>query len=373
MKVKRVLFVFALIGAAVFSSFAGGAGEGKEIKIAVAAPMTGDFAEYGTGFKNAVQLMVDEWNAKGGVIGKQIKVVVYDDKNNGEEGATVAEKIVSDKDIVAVIGHFASGVCLAAAPKYQEAGVPEISPSASHPNYSSVGDYIFRNNTVISIESAAGVNIALNTLKANNIGILSVKTDWGTSTAGITKKIVAEKGGKVVAHEELVDGTVDFAPSITKMQAAGADTVIVVAMYNVLAPFATQYKSVNPAIKLVGFSNAYSEQLIALAKENAEGIHFPAAFFHSGDDPQVRKFVDSYKAKYGSTPSSLTAQAYDSAGIILESIKAVGKADRKEIRDYLYKIQYPGVTGMTSFNNIGDALKTFNTVTIKGGKFVLVK
>jgi len=373
MKGKKILLAFAAAGAAVFSAFAGGAGESKEIKIAVAAPMTGDFAEYGTGFRNAVQLMVDDWNSRGGVVGKQVKVVVYDDKNNGEEGATVAEKIVSDKDIIAVIGHFASGVCLAAAPKYQEAGVPEISPSASHPNYSSVGDYIFRNNTVISVEAAAGVDIAIGKLGAKNIGILSVKTDWGTSTAGITKKIVADKGGKVVAHEELVDGTVDFAPSVTKMQAAGVDTVIVVAMYNVLAPFASQYKAVNPAIKLVGFSNAYSEQLIALAKENAEGIHFPAAFFHSGDEPAVRKFVDSYKAKFNSTPSSLTAQAYDSAGIILEAIKAVGKADRKAVRDYLYKIQYPGVTGQTSFNNIGDAQKTFNTVTIKGGKFVLVK
>lgn len=369
MKAKRIVLALTLLCAASLSAFAAG----KEIKIAVAAPMTGDFAEYGIGFKNAVQLMVDEWNAKGGVLGRQVKVVVYDDKNNGDEGAAVAEKILSDRDIVAVVGHFASGVCLVAAPKYQEAGMPEISPSASHPNYSSVGDYIFRNNTVISVEAAAGVDIALSNLKAKSIGILSVKTDWGTSTSAITKKIIADKGGKVVAHEELVDGTVDFAPSVTKMQAAGVDTVIVVAMYNVLAPFATQYRSVNPAIKFVGFSNAYSEQLIALAKENAEGIYFPAAFFHSGDDPQVRKFVDSYKSKFGNTPSSLTAQAYDSAGIILECVKTAGKADRAAVKEQLYKISYPGVTGMTTFDKNGDARKTFNTVTIKGGKFILAK
>lgn len=370
MKKNRMALVALALGL-VLAIVAGA--QGRDIKIAVAAPMTGDFAEYGTGFRNAAQLMIDDWNAKGGVLGRQIRLVSFDDKNSGEEAANIAEKIISDRDIVAVIGHFASGVCLVAAPKYQEAGIPEISPSASHPDYSSVGDYIFRNNTVISVEAAAGVNIALNTLKAKNIGILSVKTDWGTSTSVITKKLVAEAGGKVVAHEELVDGTVDFAPAVSKMQAAGVDCVIVVAMYNTLAPFATQYKSVNPAIKLVGFSNAYSEQLIALAKENAEGICFPAAFFHNSSEPHIAKFVSEYRAKFKVAPSSLTAQAYDSTGIVLEAIKAAGKADRKAIRDQLYKIRYPGVSGMTTFNAKGDAQKVFTEVTIRGGKFVQMK
>lgn len=366
-KMRKVVAILALSLVLVLGVSA------KDIKIAVAAPMTGDFAEYGIGFRNAVQLMVDEWNERGGVLGQKVKVVAFDDKNSGEEGANVAEKILSDKDIVAVIGHFASGVCLAAAPKYQEAGLPEISPSASHPDYSSVGDYIFRNNTVISVEASAGIDIAMKTLGAKKIGVLSVKTDWGTSTAGITKKLVAEKGGQVAAHEEIVDGTVDFAPAISKMQAAGVDTVIVVAMYNVLAPFASQYKAVVPGIKLVGFSNAYSEQLIALAKQNAEGIMFPAAFFHNSTEPHIQSFVSSYRAKYKTTPSSLTAQAYDSAGMVLEAIKAAGKADRKAIRDQLYKIKYPGVAGFTTFDAKGDAQKVFTQVVIKDGKFVQYK
>ncbi|HWR10486.1 MAG TPA: ABC transporter substrate-binding protein [Rectinemataceae bacterium] len=369
---KKMRMVFALLALAAVC-VSGVSAKGNEIKIAVAAPMTGDFAEYGTGFKNAVQLMADEWNDKGGILGKKIKVVVYDDKNNGEEGANVAEKIVSDDDIIAVIGHFASGVCLAAAPKYQEAGIPEISPSASHPDYSSVGDFIFRNNTVISVEAGAGIDIAMKTLNAKKIGILSVKTDWGTSTAAITKKLVADKGGKVYVHEEIVDGTVDFAPAITKMQNAGVDCVIVVAMYNVLAPFASQYKATTPGIKLVGFSNAYSEQLILLAKQNAEGIMFPAAFFHNSSEPHIQKFVTTYRAKYNMTPSSLTAQAYDSAGMVFEAIKAAGKVDRQAVRDQLYKITYPGVAGVTSFDANGDAQKIFTQVVIKNGKFAQYK
>lgn len=356
------------------SLFAGCQGrDSGKIKIAVAGPLTGDFAEYGTGFKNAVELMVEQWNKNGGVLGKQVEVVAFDDKNNGEEAATIAEKIVADKDIKAVIGHFASGVCMAASPKYQEAGIVEISPSASHPDYSKEGDYIFRNNTVINVEAAVAVDLAINTLGKKKVGILSVKTDWGTTTAAITKELVEKAGGTVVEHQEVVDSTIDFSPNITKLHNAGSEVIIVVAMYNTLAPLATQYKAVNPNIELVGFSNAYSQQLIDLAKENAENIHFPTIFFHGSTEPHIAEFVNAYKEKYGAIPSSLTAQAYDSAGMILTAIKNAGKADRKAIKDELYKLTYPGVTGETKYDSNGDAVKTFTRVKIQNGTFVEVK
>ena len=101
------------------------AGEDK-IQIAVAAPMTGDNSEYGIGFYNAALLKAKEWNANGGVLGKQIEIVQYDDKNTSEEATTIAQKIVSDKKVVGVIGHFSSGVCMTAAPIYQENKIIEI-------------------------------------------------------------------------------------------------------------------------------------------------------------------------------------------------------------------------------------------------------
>lgn len=344
-----------------------------KVRIALAAPQTGDFAEYGTGFKNAAQLMADEWNAKGGVNGSEIELVVYDDKNNGEEAATIAEKIASDDTISAVIGHFASGVAMAATPKYQETGIVNISPSASHADFTKEGNYIFRNNTVISIESEAAVKIALETLGKKKIGVLSVKTDWGVNTATITKDLITQLGGEMVAHEEIVEGTTDFSPNISKLNSAGAEVIIVAAMYNTLAPLATQYKAVNPDIQFVGFSNAYSQQLIELAKENAEGIHFPAQFFSGSTKPEVKKFVDDYTAKYGSAPSSLTAQAYDSMGIILTAIENAGSTDREKIRDEVEKIDYAGVTGATKFNENRDSVRPFTIVKIEDGKFVEVK
>lgn len=370
---KRILslFLVVILAAGVLSGC--GAKGSSTIKIAVAAPLTGDYAEYGTGFKNAVELMVAEWNENGGVLGKKIEVVPYDDKNNGEEAATIAEKIASDDNIVAVIGHFASGVCMAASPKYQESGIINISPSASHPDFTLEGDYIFRNNTVISIEAKAGVEIATNVYGKTKIGLLSVKTDWGTSTAEITKGLIAEAGATVVAHEEVVDGTVDFSPNISKLHSAGSEVIIVAAMYNTLAPLATQYKAVNPDIKFVGFSNAYSQQLIELAKENAEDIHFPTQFFDGSTDPEIVKFVTAYNEKYGSNPSSLTAQAYDSAGIILTAIKNANSTDRAKVRDEIANIEYQGVTGFTKFDELRNSVRPFTIVKIENGEFKEVK
>lgn len=350
--------------------------EAGEVKIAVAAPLTGDNSEYGIGFKNAVTMMADTWNSKGGVNNSQIKVELFDDKNSPEEGVSVANKIASSGDIHCVIGHFASGVCMAAAPVYQENNVIEISPSSSHPDYSSIGDFIFRNNTVIVHEAKASIDIAVNDLGKKNIGIISIKTDWGVSTAGIVKDIIADLGDdvSVVAHEEVIEGSDDYRPAITKLDEAGADVVICVGMYNLVAPVARQYKEINPDIKLVGFSNSYSEELIKLGGEAVEGVSFPVIFFSKSDDEKVKAFVSEYSEKFGSEPSALTAQAYDSAGIYFTALEKAGPgADAKAVRDEIAKLSYDGVTGLTKFDDNGDVQKTFTKVTIKDGDFVLLK
>lgn len=348
---------------------------GKEIvKIAVAAPMTGDNSEYGIGFANAVKLMADEWNAKRGINGAQIEVLQYDDKNSPEEGVSVAQKIASEKDIACVIGHFSSGVCMAAAPTYEDNQIIEISASASHPDYSGIGDYIFRNNTVINIEAAASVDIAVNDLEKKKIGMISIKTDWGVSTSKIVAEIVAGLGGdaEIVAHEEVIEGSDDYRPAITKLDEAGADVVICVGMYSLLAPVAKQYKEINPEIALVGFSNAYSQQLIELGGDAVEGVAFPVIFFSASDDPEVQDFVEAYRDAYGEAPSALTAQAYDSAGIFFTAAQKVGLEDRAKLRDEIASMTYKGATGYANFDAKGDVVKDFTKVQIKDGKFVLL-
>ena len=276
---RKISMVAGLLSLALLTSCGGtkptqeaSKGNGEKIQIAVCGPMTGDNSEYGIGFYNAAVLKAKEWNDNGGVLGQQIEIVQYDDKNTAEEATTIAQKIISDKKVVGVIGHFSSGVCMTAAPIYQENKIIEISPSASHPDYSGIGDYIFRNNTVISKEAAASIDIAVNDLGKKKVGIISIMTDWGTNTSSIIKELIAKTDAEVVAHEEVMEGSDDYTPAITKLNEAGADVVICCGMYNLVAPVAKQYKQINPDIKVVGFSNAYSQQLIELGGSAVEGI-----------------------------------------------------------------------------------------------------
>ena len=347
---------------------------GDPVRIAVAAPMTGDNAEYGIGFYNAATLMAEKWNASGGVLGRQIEIVQYDDKNSSEEAASIAQKIVSEGNIAGVIGHFASGVCMVAAPVYQENQIIEISPSSSHPDYSSIGDYIFRNNTVINVEASASLDIAINDLGKKNIGIIAIQTDWGQNTASIVEELIAgeygESGATIVAREDVMEGSDDYSPAITKLDAAGADVVICCGMYSLVGPVAKQYKQINPDISIVAFSNAYSQQLIELGGEAVNGVRFPVIFFSGSEDPAIKEYVEAYTAQFGSEPSALTSQAYDSTGMLLEAIKAAGTTDSAAVKDELYKLNYPGVTGDTQFDEIGDVHKAFVKVEIQDGKFV---
>lgn len=370
-RVKKILLTTMILMAALTGCKEK---EKENIKIVVAGPLTGDNAEYGNGFKNAAELKIKEYNENGGVLGKQVILETYDDKNTGEEGATIAQKISSDSDVVAVIGHFSSGVSMVAAPTYDENKIIQISPSASHPDYASLGKYIFRNNTVINIEAEEGVKLATQVLNGKKIGLLSIRTDWGTSTAEITKELIKKYGATLVGHEEVVEGSDDYLPNVTKLNDAGAEVVIVAGMYNTLAPFARQYKSINPNIEFVGFSNAYSNQLLELGGEAVENVHFPTIFFHESTNESVKEFVKKYEKAYESLPNSLTAQAYDSVGIVLEAIKKANSLDAEKVRNEVQNIDYNGVTGETKFDENGDAIKSFVYVKVENGKFVrLVK
>lgn len=348
------------------------------IKIAVAGPMTGDNAEYGIGFANAAKLMASQWNEeKGGVtVGDEtykIEIVEFDDKSDSDEAAIIAENIVSDEDIWGVIGHFASGICMVAAPTYQDAEYINISPTSSHADYSSIGDYIFRNNTVITVETRTGAEMAINDLGGKAIGVLSIDSEWGQSAGNAMEENIADLGGNFVLRQEVSTEAVDFATEIANFKEAGCDVIMVAGMYGTLAPFAVACKNSDFDVKLVGCSNAYTENLITIAGDAANGIYAPVAFFAGNPDERIQAYVKAYTDAYGSAPSALTTQAYDSVGILLEAMERAGELDREAIKDEMYNTEYDGMSGYTTFDEIGDAQKVFVKIMVKDGAFTVAE
>lgn len=365
---SAILSVTALAGCSKAGE--GSDGEKGTVKVAVYAPLTGDHAEYGNSFKVAAEIQADRWNAKGGAGGMKVEIVAYDDKSNGEEAAAIAERVVEDMDVVGIIGSYISGVSMAATPTFQEAGLVNISASASHPDFTKAGNYIFRNNTIISVEGAATVDAVKDNLKAQKVGMLYIKTDWGLSTSEIVRDLCKEKGVELVAEQECMDGSDDYSVQIANFRSAGADTIIVVGMHNTFVPFARQYRQIDPNIGLAAFANLYDQQVIDLGGEYVEGTVFPVAYFNESTDPLVVEFREEYVKRTGKQPSSLAAQAYDAAGIIMEAIDHVGSKDRAKIRDYIEDIDYTGAGGKITFDAERNAQKVFMKLQIKDGKFV---
>ena len=350
----------------------------SSITIAVAGPMTGDNAEYGIGFANAAKLMAAQWNEKGGVnIGGDyytVEIKEFDDKSDSDEAALIAEKIVSDDSIYGVLGHFASGICMVAAPTYQEAGYVNISPTSSHADFSGIGDYIFRNNTVIIVETATSAEIAVKDLGKTKVGILSIDTEWGQTAGQAMEENVAAQGGEVVLHQEVSESAVDFATEIANFKDAGAEVVMVAGMYGTLGPFIVALQNSNYIIPVVGCSNAYTENMLEYSAQAPDiKVYAPVSFFAGNTDPAVQEYVQAYVAAYGSEPSSLTTQAYDSVGIMLSALEAADSLDREAMKDALYTLEYDGMSGYTTFDEVGDAQKVFTKLTIEDGAWVLAE
>lgn len=352
---------------------AGAPADDGPVRIAVAAPLTGPNAEYGIGFLNAARLQAELWNDAGGVLGgRTIEIVPFDDANSSEEAMSIAQRIASDGGFAGVIGHFSSGVAMTAAPVYNEHQIINISPSAGHPDFSGIGEYIFRNNTVVIVEAGAILDIAVSDLGATRIGVLSIMTDWGVSTSDVISNLIdGMPGVELVAHEEIMEGSPDFSPAITAFEAANVDAVISVSQYPTLGPLAIQYRAINPSVDILGFSNAYTRNLIYLGGDAVEGVRFPVSFFADSPDPLVQEFVDKYVAANGYSPSALTAQAFDAVGILLEAVEAAGTTEGAAVRPFMHQVTHAGVAGNVNFDAGGDVLRDFFRVVIRDGEFVL--
>lgn len=382
-RTKRILAIAAamtIITSAVLTGCGGNKDQGAkqeskgaEYKIAVVGPMTGDYAQYGEAFKRGTEMKAKEINDAGGVNGVKIKLEMLDDKNDPKEAANIAQKIASNKDYLAVVGNFASTACLAGAPIYQKAGIVQLSPTSSHPQFTKQGTYMFRNVNTQEIEGPIAAEYAVKFLGKKNVAIIYINNDWGITAKDYFKQGVEKFGGKIVAEETFIGGqTKDFTPTITKIRGTNPDILFLAAMYSEAGMITQQIKQLNYDIQMIGTSSLNNEQLIKLAGKSVEGMYLTSNFFPGDPSEKVKGFLTKFKNTYGADADQFAAQAYDSLGMISESLKVSG-ADRSKLRDALQNIKdYDGITGVTNFNENRDVIKTMVLLQVKDGKFNLV-
>ena len=349
------------------------AATGGKIKIGLSGPFTGPIAETGVTIKNAVELAVDQVNKAGGINGKQVDLVLEDDKADPKEAAAIANKFASDPTILGVIGNYTSSCTLAAAPVYNRVGLSHIAYGSTSPAVTTAGLFTYRD---ITTDSYDGEFVAQWTIDEGykKIAILYENDDYGKGLADVYNKKVTALEAKAVMQEPYNLGeTKDFSAILTKLKNAAPDALFIAGQYNEAAMIIKQGKRLGINLPVFGSNGLYSDALIQLGGQDAEGIRVIGAFHSSADYPEAKAFIDSYKTKWGQEPDIWAAFVYDAANIMLAAVKNGGE-DRKKVNDWLTTMKdFKGATGTTTFDQNGDCLKQPIKLIIQNGKFQIYK
>lgn len=345
----------------------------EPVTIGLFSHLSGNFAEYGASFKNAVELYLGKVNAQGGVEGREVKLLVEDDRNSPQEAATVARKIVSTPGVVLGIGSWSTTASLAAAPIFTEAKIPQISPTSSHPDFSKQSPYQFRQNNTDDILAQYNADTIQKKLKARTVVIPYSQDDWGVYTSKATAAAIEKAGGKVLLLESVVPNSKDFRPLVSKVKALKPEGVFLALPYQEASIFIQQLRQAGVDVPVGGGIPLTSPKFIELAGKAGEGVVLHSIFF--AGDPSKAAFVNDYKAKYGRAPDQFAALAYDAAGVGVEAIRRVIKSGKpltgQAVRDELASgPAYQGVTGVTKYEN-GNVRKEPTFITVRNSTFQL--
>lgn len=347
---------------------------GGEIVVGEYGSLTGTEATFGQSTHNAIMLAVDEINASGGVGGRKIKVLTEDDQSKAEEAANAVTKLISQNQVVAVLGEVASSNSLAAAPICQANKVPMITPSSTNPSVTQKGDYIFRMCFLDDYQGASMARYVFNDLKLKTAAVLiDNKSDYSTGLARYFSDAFTGAGGRIVATQSYAKGDSDFRAQLTAIKATNPQIIFVPGYYNDIGTIAIQARDLGITVPLAGGDGWESPKLVEIGGKALEGCFYSNHYFPGDPAPQVRDFVQKYKDRYGATPDALAALAYDTARVLADAIKRAGSTDGPKLRDAIGATK--GFTGVTGTINLGadrnPSGKKLVIVEVKNGELTL--
>lgn len=382
MKKGYLIFGIILIASMLLSACGGGA-KADTIKVGVIAELTGDIPAVGASSKNAAEIAVKEVNDAGGLTvgGKTYKIEMFVEDNAGkaDQSASAATKLITQQNVVAIIGPNASRYAIPASEIAESSKVVLISPWSTNPKTTLKGDtttpkqYVFRAAFIDPFQGRVVAKFALDQLKAKNAAVLyDVASDYNKGIAEFFKETFEANGGKVVAFETYTTGDKDFTAQLTKIKDTNPDVIFLPNYYSEVPLQIQQAHRLGITAPFVGSDSWGSAELIKLCGTDCEGYYFSTHYAPDAATPVAQKFIQAYKDKYGVVPDDVAALTYDSFGLLWDALKLAGKVDRESVRVGMTKItNYQGVTGNMAFQaGSGDPIKSAVILQIKGDKFV---
>jgi branched-chain amino acid transport system substrate-binding protein len=373
MRSKKILAAASVLMLALSAPVAGMAGD--TIKFGVAGAHSGDLASYGLPTVNAAKLVIDQVNAKGGINGKKIELLVEDDVCKPEVATNSATKLVSQGAEV-VLGHICSGATKSALPIYTNANILVMSPSATNPELTYSGEYpnFFRTIAPDDMQAKVDVDFALNKLGHTKIAVIHDKGDYGKGFAEFAKSFV-EKSGKaeVVLFEGVTPGAVDYSAIVQKIKKSGAQAVIFGGYHPEAAKIVGMMKKKRLKIDFLSDDGVKDDTFIKVAGADAEGVYASGPKDTTGNPLSKAAFAE-HKKVFNADAGAFYENAYTAALAMVNAIEKAGSTDLAALKKALQTEKVDTPLGTIYFDDKGDAVGIgFSVYQVQNGKFVELK
>jgi len=328
-----------------------------KIKIGGNFELTGKYAEFGKKGENGAKMAIDEINAQGGVLGKQIEYIGTDNKSEAEESIAVTTKLVVQDKVIGIIGPMTSANTLAAVPVITDYKVPLIAPTGSNAKITvsdkGLNTWVFRACFVDAFQGEAMADFAIDTLKVKKAAIIfDPKDAYAKGLAEAFQKKLEAAGGQVIATEQYRTGDIDFRPIIAKVQVKNPDMIFVPGYYNEAGLIIRQAREAKITVPILGGDGWGTGPILEIA--GAEALNNTYLSDHiAADDPSLTDFAVAYKTKYNESADSFAILAYDAVKLLCAAMEAAGSTDTEKVRQALETTTgFKGLSGVINVDPV---------------------
>jgi len=357
----------SLIAGAGALALASAAGAADNIRIGFHAPLTGFAAADGKSAVLGAKLAVKEINTKGGVNGRKLELVIYDDQASPKNSVPIAHKLIGgDKIKIAISGSY-SGATRAAAGVFQSAKIPYIAAYAVHPSITKAGDYVFRTSFMGEVQGRAGAKLVGDMLKKKRVVLITLKNDFGKSLARGFKQKAAAYGIKVVAEYQYSIKDRQFGPIVAKVKADKPDAIYATGYFFTAGPLVRQLRAGGVTATVIGQEGYDSEKFIKIAGKAAEGVIITTSLDRDSKRAVTQNFIKSFEKMAGYKADMVAATTHTAIYVAAAALKRAGKDDPAAVRAAIAATKVDVSTGTISFNGLGEVQKDVQVQVVKGG------
>ena len=365
--IKKIMKYLLL--SVLFPVFFLGLVHADSVKIGFNVPLTGFAAADGKSALNGAKLAVKQANQAGGINGKMIELVVYDDQASPKQAVPISNKLIEKDKVVAAISGSYSGATRAAAGVFQSAEIPYISAYAVHPEITKAGNYVFRTSFMGEVQGRAGAKLIGATLQRKRVVLITLKNDFGKSLAAGFKEAAGQFNLQIVNEYEYSIKDRQFGPIVAKVKADAPEAIYATGYFFTAGPLVSQLRAAGITVPVIGQEGYDSEQFIKIAGKASEGTIITTSLDRDSNSSETRSFISEFEAMAGHKVDMVAASGHTAMKVLVAAMKKAGTTSPSAIRNAIAKTNLVASTGSISFNDLGEVQKNVQVQVVRDGDF----